>query len=198
MIPYEWALRKGKEVYFKENVFVLYQKIGTQGPVVRPLRFHHRWPRFHPCQGTKIPQATRLSQEKKLAHKGTFRCFRINAKCILFYDFLSFFNEFGFLKFYLFYLFYLWLRWVFVAACRLSLVAASGLFFVAARRLLIAVASLCCGARALGTWASVVVARGLYSTGSVVVAHGLCCSVVCGIFLDQGLNLCPLHWQADS
>ena len=20
----------------------------------------------------------------------------------------------------------------------------------------------------------------------------------CGIFLDQGLNLCPLHWQEDS
>ena len=43
----------------------------------------------------------------------------------------------------------------------------------------------------------------LLSTGfSFVVAsleqHGLCCSVGCGIFLDQGLNLCPLHWQADS
>ena len=23
---------------------------------------------------------------------------------------------------------------------------------------------------------------------------GLCCSVSCGIFMDQGLNLCPLHW----
>ena len=31
----------------------------------------------------------------------------------------------------------------------------------------------CCGARALGTWASVVVARGLQSAGSVVVARGL-------------------------
>ena len=27
-------------------------------------------------------------------------------------------------------------------------------------------------------------------------AHGLSCSVACGIFLDQGLNPCPLHlWQ---
>ena len=34
----------------------------------------------------------------------------------------------------------------------------------------------CCGAQALGTWASVVVARGLQSAGSVVVAHGLSCS----------------------
>ena len=35
-----------------------------------------------------------------------------------------------------------------------------GLLFVAVRGLLVAVAS-CCGARALGVWASVVVARGL-------------------------------------
>ena len=34
--------------------------------------------------------------------------------------------------------------------------------------------------------------------GSIVVAHRLSCCVACGIFLDQGLNLCPLHWQADS
>ena len=34
--------------------------------------------------------------------------------------------------------------------------------------------------------------------GSVVVAHGLSCSTACGIFPDQGLNRCPLHWQADS
>ena len=33
---------------------------------------------------------------------------------------------------------------------------------------------------------------------SVVVALGLSCSVACGILPDQGLNLCPLHWQADS
>ena len=34
--------------------------------------------------------------------------------------------------------------------------------------------------------------------GSVVVAHELSCSVACGIFLDQELNLCPLHGQVDS
>ena len=34
--------------------------------------------------------------------------------------------------------------------------------------------------------------------GSVVVAHGPSCSVACGIFPDQGSNLCHLHWQADS
>ena len=38
----------------------------------------------------------------------------------------------------------------------------------------------------------------LWHVGSVVVAHGLICSAACGIFLDQGSNPCPLHWQADS
>ena len=68
----------------------------------------------------------------------------------------------------------------------------------------------CCGAQALGTRASVVVARRLqstgsvvvarrlWSTGSVVVAHGLSCSVACGIFPDQRLNPFPLQWQVDS
>ena len=34
--------------------------------------------------------------------------------------------------------------------------------------------------------------------GSAVVAHGPSCSTACGIFLDQGSNPCPPHWQADS
>ena len=34
--------------------------------------------------------------------------------------------------------------------------------------------------------------------GSVVVAHGPSCSAACGIFPNQGLNPCSLHWQADS
>ena len=44
----------------------------------------------------------------------------------------------------------------------------------------------CCGAQALGC------------AGSVAVAHGLSYSVACGIYPDQGLNPCPLHWQVDS
>ena len=35
-------------------------------------------------------------------------------------------------------------------------------------------------------------------TGSAIVAHGPSRSTACGIFPDQGSNLCPLHWQADS
>ena len=34
--------------------------------------------------------------------------------------------------------------------------------------------------------------------GSVIVAHRPSYSMACGIFPDQGLNPCPLHWQADS
>ena len=56
---------------------------------------------------------------------------------------------------------YFWLRWVFVAVHGLSLVVViRGLLFVVVHEPLIAVASPC-GTRALGTQASVVVARGL-------------------------------------
>ena len=48
------------------------------------------------------------------------------------------------------------------------------------------------------TQASVIVAPGLQSTSSVVVAKGLSCFTACEILLDQGLNLCLLHWQVDS
>ena len=44
----------------------------------------------------------------------------------------------------------------------------------------------CCGAQALGMQAL------------VVVAHRLSCSIAYGIFPDQELNPCPLHWQAES
>ena len=106
-----------------------------------------------------------------------------------------------------------WLRWVFVAARGLSLVAASRAALRCGAWVSYCCGFSCCGAQALGAWASVVVARrlqllhhagsvvvahGLQSAGSVAVAHGLSCSAACGIFLDQGSNTCPLHWQADS
>ena len=47
--------------------------------------------------------------------------------------------------------------------------------------------------------ASLVMKRRLYSTrASIIMMHGLSCSAACEIFLDQGLNPCPLHWQVDS
>ena len=58
------------------------------------------------------------------------------------------------------------LCWAFVAARGLSLVAASRGYSFAVHWLLIAVASLCCGAPALGVRASVVVAHRLSSCGA--------------------------------
>ena len=66
-----------------------------------------------------------------------------------------------------------------------SLVSSEGYSLVAVHRVLFAVSSL-------------VAEHGLGSTGSVVVVPGLCCSMACGNFLDQGSNPYPLHWQADS
>ena len=63
------------------------------------------------------------------------------------------------------------LYWVYVAVHRLSLVAVY--------RLLTAVTS-------------------LVAEHSAVMAHGLSCLEACETLPDQGLNLYPLHWQADS
>ena len=111
-----------------------------------------------------------------------------------------------YLLIYLFILFiYIWLRWVFVAACGLSLVAASGGYSSLWWQASHCSGFSCCGAWTLGTQASVVVARGLSSCGSRALerrlnsrAHGFSCSVAWGIFPDQGSNPCPLHWQVDS
>ena len=56
----------------------------------------------------------------------------------------------------------------------------------------------CCRAQALGAQGSVVASCGLQSTGSVVAAHGLNCFSECGIFPNQGLNPCLLHWLVES
>ena len=99
-----------------------------------------------------------------------------------------------------------WLLWVFLAPPRLSLVVASrgysslqcAGFSLWWLLLLWSTGSRHVGFSNYGVRASVVVARRLWSAGSVVVAYGLSCSAACEIFPDQGLNPCPLHWQADS
>ena len=48
------------------------------------------------------------------------------------------------------------------------------------------------------TRASVVVARGVQSSGSVLVAPGLSCSEATQVFPDQGLNPDLLPWQVNS
>ena len=50
-----------------------------------------------------------------------------------------------------------------------------------------------CRAQALGSQALVIAACRLCSW-----VHGVSCSETWGIFLDQGLSLCPLHWQVES
>ena len=49
-----------------------------------------------------------------------------------------------------------------------------------------------------GAWASVVAVPRLESTGSIVTACRPSCSMVCGIFPDQGSNSGLWYWQADS
>ena len=47
------------------------------------------------------------------------------------------------------------------------------------------------------SWLLLFQSRGSRCRASAV-AHGLSCPMTYRIFLDQGLNLCPLHWQVDS
>ena len=63
---------------------------------------------------------------------------------------------------------YLWLCWVFIAIHNLSVVVVSVSYYL-------------------------VVVLWLSTCGTVA-----CCFVACGIFLDHGSNLCPLHWLAGS
>ena len=69
-----------------------------------------------------------------------------------------------------------WLRWVFVAACGISLVPRMGAALGWGVRASPCGGFSCCGAQALGLWAS------------GAVAHGLGYSWTCELFPDQGLN----------
>ena len=90
-------------------------------------------------------------------------------------------------------------RWILPAVCSLPLVIASegnslqlrcvGLLL---RWILVADHEL------QSMQASVVEAHWLQSRDSRVMANGISCSTVCGIFLDQTSNLCPLTCQVDS
>ena len=82
-----------------------------------------------------------------------------------------------FFKIYL--LIYFWLCSVFRAVGRLSLVAASS-------------------SHSSSWYSGFSLWWRLQSMGSGVVAHGLSWLVACGLFLNQGWNPRPLHWQVDS
>ena len=78
-----------------------------------------------------------------------------------------------------------WLHLVFVAVCGRSLAAVGKSYSLVVMRRLIYVIS-------------PVAEHGFQSLSSRVVVHGLSCPTACGVFLDQGSNPCPLHWQMDS
>ena len=91
---------------------------------------------------------------------------------------------------------YFQLRWVFIAACALSLVAASGGYSLWWLLLLWSTGSRSvgfssCSMRAQQLWCagSRPQAQQLWRTGSVAPWH---------VGSSQGLNPCPLHWQAYS
>ena len=79
---------------------------------------------------------------------------------------------------------YFWLCWVFVSVRGLSLVVASG-----------GHSSSRCAGLSLSQ-PLLLRSTGSRRSGSVVVARGPSCSAACGIFPDQGSNLCSLHWQS--
>ena len=102
-----------------------------------------------------------------------------------FFLFFVFWNR-GFYFIIFIYFIYLWLCWVFVPVRGLSLVVASG-----------GQSSSRCVGLSLSR-PLLLRSTGSRRAGSVIVAHRPSCSAACGIFPDQGSNLCPLHWQADS
>jgi hypothetical protein len=79
------------------------------------------------------------------------------------------------------YLLSFWLHWMLSAASGLSVAVGSGGCSP----------EQCTGCRVHGL-------QWLWHTSLAVVERGLSCPMACGIFLEQGLNPCPLHWQADS
>ena len=67
--------------------------------------------------------------------------------------------------------------------------------------LFLAVLGLCCcsGFCPAAAWGLPLLwAQALGCVGSVAVVPRLICSTACGIFLDQGSDLCLLQWQVDS
>ena len=96
------------------------------------------------------------------------------------------------------YLFNFWQCWVFIAHRFFSSCGEQGLFCSCSAWTSHCGGFSCCIAWALGHVGSGVVAPRLWGTASVVVAHELSCSKACGIFLNQGSNPCPLHWQVGS
>ena len=144
-----------------------------------------------PGQGSNLCPLHWQADSQPLRHQGSPHSLLYQYESCFYHFFVCFLIN-------LFYFVYFGLHWIFVAMCRLSLVAASrgcsslqcAGFSLRWLLLLQSTGSRRLGFRSCGS-------RALEHRLSVV-AHGLSCSVACGIFPDQGSNPCPLHWQADS
>ena len=91
-----------------------------------------------------------------------------------------------------------WLHCAFAVAHRLSVVAAGeGYSPVAVGELLLTAASAVAEHGLQGKWAAAVAAPRLRAQVQQLWHTGSVAPLACGIFLDQGLNLCPLRWQVD-
>ena len=97
---------------------------------------------------------------------------------------------------------YFWVCQILVAARAFSLVAVSSNYsLVAVHGLFIVGASLVAehglsgnkSFSSCGSWASFVAVPQFWSTDSIVLVHGIRFPVACGIFVDQGGNLCLLR-----
>ena len=102
-------------------------------------------------------------------------------------------NEVPSSKLFLNFIYFFWLCWVFIASNRIFSSCGKWELLSSCD----AWTSHCGGLSFadLGLWgveASVTAACGLND-----VVHRLSCSAACGVFLGQGLNLCPLPWQAE-
>ena len=100
---------------------------------------------------------------------------------------------------------FVWLCWVFVAARTFSSCGEQGLYSSYRGRVSHRSGFSCSRAGALGAHASIVTVCGPSRCSSWALGHRLSsrgsrlsCSLACGIFLDQGLNLCLLHWEVGS
>ena len=112
-----------------------------------------------------------------LTHDVKLLVSRTGRQCIsTFVVVFFFFNVFIFKKF--------WLCWVFIAVCGFLQLWRAG-------ATLLWCVSFSLGGFSCGAWAQ-------GAQALAVAALGLSCSIACGVFLDQGLDLRSLHWQGDS
>ena len=110
-------------------IWTLISPVFTWGPLCRPLRRPPGCPLPSLlCLVEKHRQEARTLAEKSI-HLGPFfltcPCYSLTSACYVCLV-ITLYSFFLFKKLFIYLFIYLWLCWVFIAACRLSLIAASG------------------------------------------------------------------------